>query len=244
MVRACRTPRQPLQNHPSGHLGGWATSGCAEKLLDGQHQRVNIPAHAGTANKASCRKKWKWISSESSLMSPPLPRGTELNWTQGETSKRDHRVNSLHIVDFVHGCLIIIIGRRNLFGPHDADFVGFYVIVREKLVNLTLCNNSYVKCWQFGWLCVNYDWVKRCLSSTSCENNSISVLPTINVHRFNTTFVANTKFISVLRCCKTDEDIHYIYLPLIILLLSFLLFLFCKSYGCNLYVPHVRTVLI
>ena len=25
MVRACHKPRQPLQNHPSGHLGGWAT---------------------------------------------------------------------------------------------------------------------------------------------------------------------------------------------------------------------------
>ena len=26
MFQACHTPRQPLQNHPSGHLGGWATS--------------------------------------------------------------------------------------------------------------------------------------------------------------------------------------------------------------------------
>ena len=25
MVRACQASRQPLQNHPSGHFGGWAT---------------------------------------------------------------------------------------------------------------------------------------------------------------------------------------------------------------------------
>ena len=42
MVRACHTPRQPLQNHPLGHLGGWATLLSAEEMLDGQHQRVDI----------------------------------------------------------------------------------------------------------------------------------------------------------------------------------------------------------
>ena len=44
MVWACHTPQQPLQNHPSGHLGGWATLRSAEEMLNGQHQRVNIPA--------------------------------------------------------------------------------------------------------------------------------------------------------------------------------------------------------
>ena len=34
MVRACHTPRQPLQNHPLGHLGGWATPWSAEEMLD------------------------------------------------------------------------------------------------------------------------------------------------------------------------------------------------------------------
>ena len=33
------------QNHPSGYLGGWATPWSAEEMLDGQHQRVDIPAH-------------------------------------------------------------------------------------------------------------------------------------------------------------------------------------------------------
>ena len=38
MVWTCHTPRQPLQNHPSRHLGGWATPWSAEETLDGQHQ--------------------------------------------------------------------------------------------------------------------------------------------------------------------------------------------------------------
>ena len=50
MVRAFHTQRQPLQNHPSGYLGGWATPCSAEEMLDGQHQRVDIPAYARTAH--------------------------------------------------------------------------------------------------------------------------------------------------------------------------------------------------
>ena len=46
VVWACYTPRKPLQNHSSWHLGGWATPWSAEGMLDGQHQRVDIPAHA------------------------------------------------------------------------------------------------------------------------------------------------------------------------------------------------------
>ena len=56
-VRACHTPRQPLQNHPSGHLGGWATSWLAKEMLDGQHQRVDIPALARNAHKGLPRKR-------------------------------------------------------------------------------------------------------------------------------------------------------------------------------------------
>ena len=41
-------PQQPLKNHPSGHLGEWATLWSAEEMLDGQHQRVDIPAHVRT----------------------------------------------------------------------------------------------------------------------------------------------------------------------------------------------------
>ena len=53
MVRACHTPRQPFQNHPLGHLGGWTTPWS----LDGQHQRVSIPAaHARVALKGLLQK--------------------------------------------------------------------------------------------------------------------------------------------------------------------------------------------
>ena len=41
----------------SGHLGGWATPWSAEKMLDGQHQRVNIPANARTAHKGLLQKR-------------------------------------------------------------------------------------------------------------------------------------------------------------------------------------------
>ena len=50
MDRACHTPRQPLQKHPLGHLGGWVALWSAEEMLDGQHQRVDIP-HKGLLQK-------------------------------------------------------------------------------------------------------------------------------------------------------------------------------------------------
>ena len=57
MVRAYHTPQQPLQNHPSGHLGGWATLWSTEEMLDGQHQRVDIPVHARNAHKGLLQKR-------------------------------------------------------------------------------------------------------------------------------------------------------------------------------------------
>ena len=57
MVWACHTPRQPLQNRPSGHLGRWATPWWAEEMLDEHHQRVDIPAHARTAHKGLLHKR-------------------------------------------------------------------------------------------------------------------------------------------------------------------------------------------
>ena len=56
MVRAGHTQRQPLQNHPSEHLGGWATPWSAEEMLDGQHQRVEIPAHVRPAHNGLLQK--------------------------------------------------------------------------------------------------------------------------------------------------------------------------------------------
>ena len=57
MVWACDTPKQPLQNHPSGQLGGWATSWSIEEMLDGQHQRVDVPFDARTANDGIPQKR-------------------------------------------------------------------------------------------------------------------------------------------------------------------------------------------
>ena len=57
MVRACHMPQQHLQNHPSGHLGGLATPWSAEEMLDGQHQRVDIPAHARAAHTGLRQKR-------------------------------------------------------------------------------------------------------------------------------------------------------------------------------------------
>ena len=82
MVRIC-WPRQPLQNHPSGHCEGWATPWSAEQLLGGHRQRVDIPAQARIAAVASRSKDLKRISAESSLIFPqplmaPTGFGTEL----------------------------------------------------------------------------------------------------------------------------------------------------------------------
>ena len=44
------------KKHPPGHLGEWATHWMSEKMLDGQHQRVDIPASARTAHKGLLQK--------------------------------------------------------------------------------------------------------------------------------------------------------------------------------------------
>ena len=63
MVRACHTPRQPLQNHPSGHLEGWATPWSAEEMLDGQHQKLDIPFQARAVHKGLLQKRPEGILS-------------------------------------------------------------------------------------------------------------------------------------------------------------------------------------
>ena len=41
----------------SGHLGGWAMPWSAAEMLDGQHQRVDIPASARAAHKGLLQKR-------------------------------------------------------------------------------------------------------------------------------------------------------------------------------------------
>ena len=70
------------KNHPSGHLEGWATSWPAEEMLDGQHQRVDIPAHARTVHKGLLQKR---LEEDLSRIVPHVPPTTqsikELNWS-------------------------------------------------------------------------------------------------------------------------------------------------------------------
>ena len=57
MVWASHALPQPLPNHPSGHLGAWATQRSAQDLLDGQRQRLDVPAHAGTTHDSLSKKR-------------------------------------------------------------------------------------------------------------------------------------------------------------------------------------------
>ena len=83
MVLACHTSWQPLQNHPSGHTGGWTMLWSAEEMLDGQHQRVNIPAHARAAHKGLLQKS---LEEDLCWIVPRVPPTTQsvrrLNWTE------------------------------------------------------------------------------------------------------------------------------------------------------------------
>ena len=60
---------QPLQTHPSEHRRGWATPWSAEERMGGHHQRLDIPALAGTAH-----AWWRFaeMSGRRSLLSRPL----------------------------------------------------------------------------------------------------------------------------------------------------------------------------
>ena len=70
-------------NIPSGHLGEWTTLWWADKMLDGQHQRVDVPS-------ALCQNCWQWPPAEKtdwgSLLNHGIPpddpvgQRTELNW--------------------------------------------------------------------------------------------------------------------------------------------------------------------
>ena len=66
---------------PSVKAPDWLTPCSAKEVLVRQHQRVDIPAHAITVHKPSCRKHQKRISAESSFVShdDPIGQGTELS---------------------------------------------------------------------------------------------------------------------------------------------------------------------
>ena len=62
------------------------TPRSAEEMLDGQYQRVDIPAHARSTQKGLPQKRLEEISAESSLFTPRRPNRsrdrTELHWTE------------------------------------------------------------------------------------------------------------------------------------------------------------------
>ena len=90
------TPRQPPQNHPSEHLGGWATPWSAEEMLVGQYQRVDILPMQELLKRALCRKDWKRISADSPSFPPDNPVG------QGNTEETNHfteRINHCTIFE-------------------------------------------------------------------------------------------------------------------------------------------------
>ena len=72
-----------LQNHPSGPLGEWATQRSTEQMLDGQHLKVEIPAHARTANNSLLQKR---LEEDLCWIVPHVPLTTHsvkgLNWTK------------------------------------------------------------------------------------------------------------------------------------------------------------------
>ena len=70
LVQACHMPQQSLQNHPSGHIGGGWRCGWQRKCwMDNIKVRTPLPM-PDLLTRASCRKDWKQISAELSLMSP------------------------------------------------------------------------------------------------------------------------------------------------------------------------------
>ena len=83
MVQACQVPRQHLQNHPSGHLWGWTMLWSAEEMLGGQHQRVDISAHARTVPNGLLKGRLAeglcWIVPH---VFPKIQSVKTLNWTE------------------------------------------------------------------------------------------------------------------------------------------------------------------
>ena len=126
------TPRQPLQNHPSGHVGGWATPWSAEEIVDGQHQRVDIPVHARTAHKGLLHKR---LEEDLCWIVPHVPRRPDRSgdWTElmtimtkmlincykAITAKRDAYQNIAVVINDGFVWIIIMTGHRNTIDAID-----------------------------------------------------------------------------------------------------------------------------
>ena len=75
MARACHTSRQPLQNHPSGYLGGWATKWLAEKQcwMDNINEWTSL-SMPELLTRASCRKDSQKVASGYLMQVPHMKK--------------------------------------------------------------------------------------------------------------------------------------------------------------------------
>ena len=81
MVQASHMSQQPLQNHPSGHLGEWRCRGWQRKCcMDNIKESTSLPLPE-VLTMASSRKDWKRNSAESSLMFSLQPNQSR-DWTE------------------------------------------------------------------------------------------------------------------------------------------------------------------
>ena len=128
LVRACHTPRQPPQNHPSGHLRGWS----AEEMLNEQHQKVDIPAHTRTVHSGLLQETLEenlcWIVCHV----PPTTQSVKgLTWTSPSSSSSSSSsfCSSSCSSPLLRLCL-------------PAPLLPLLVLVNSHLVNLQPCQTN------------------------------------------------------------------------------------------------------
>ena len=138
MIQACHTPWHPLQNHPSGHPGGWVTPWSAEEMLDGQHQRMDIPAHARLALKGLLQK---WLEKDLCWI-PHFPQwpNRSRDWTELSNSNTNYIWSQMHS------------GHSRIVS--ELSMVMFQVLLETNPVLVCAesghCNVLYCKSW-FLW---------------------------------------------------------------------------------------------
>ena len=90
-----------------GNPGGWATPWSAEEMLDGKHQRVDIPAHARTANKGLLQKR---LEEDLCWIVPHVPSTIKsdkrLKWPELKLLVRENLVRKHQSVE-THRCVAV-----------------------------------------------------------------------------------------------------------------------------------------
>ena len=149
----------------------WST----EEMLDGQHQRVDIPAHARAAYKGLLQKR---LEEDLCWIVPYVPPTTalvkELNWTElncGLVMQRIMKSKHFCVIWHYFHCF-----HKNLFIP--------------KLSFVCLCVCEYwSKCLSFhGWDLMGHGWILgiRCLSESSKDGFEMHFECDVSVLRIQT----------------------------------------------------------